>query len=276
MVSFTTKLLAAAKKNQSLLCVGLDPDPEQMPIRDVAEFNKAIIEATHDLVCAYKPNIAFYEAFGPAGLEALRKTIESVPGHIPIIGDAKRGDIDSTARAYARAMFDVWNFDAVTVSPYLGRDSVEPFLARADKGVFVLCRTSNPGGRDFQELQVTSQYDRTTMPLFERVAMESAAWNDNDNVGLVVGATYPEELKRVRELCPETVILIPGVGAQGGSLELAVRNGVDAQGERALINSSRGVIYASKDPRTFAEAARREALRLRGRMNLELQQLQKA
>ncbi|MSP79314.1 MAG: orotidine-5'-phosphate decarboxylase [Dehalococcoidia bacterium] len=275
-MSFAEKLLAASKKNKSLLCVGLDPDPELMPLRDIAAFNTAIIEATSDLVCAYKPNMGFYEGFGPEGLEALRKTIQAIPSHIPVIGDAKRGDIGNTAEFYAKAMFDVWNFDAVTVSPYLGRDAVEPFLAREDRGVFVLCRTSNPGARDFQDLLVTSQYDRTTMPLYERVAMECAAWNEHGNVGLVIGATYPDELKRVRDLCPDMPILIPGVGAQSGDLERVVRNGVTARGEYAIINASRGVTYASKDAKNFAAAAREQAMRLRDRMNLELQQLQKA
>ncbi|MBM4438577.1 MAG: orotidine-5'-phosphate decarboxylase [Actinobacteria bacterium] len=273
MATFVEKLLAASERNNSLLCVGLDPDPAQMPIRDLVTFNKAIIEATADLVCTYKPNLGFYEALGPDGLAALRKTLEAVPGHIPVIGDAKRGDISPTADAYAKAMFDVWGFDAVTANPYLGRDSLEPMLAYSGRGVFILCRTSNPGARDLQDLLVTSPYDRVTMPLYEAVAMKAAAWNVHNNVGLVVGATYPDELKRVREVCPRMPILIPGVGAQGGSLEQAVRNGVDAQGQLAVINASRGIIYASRDPKTFASAAREQAIKLRDRMNLERRQL---
>lgn len=276
MVTFVEKLLAASERNNSLLCVGLDPDPAQMPIKDLAAFNKAIIEATADLVCAFKPNLGFYEALDFPGLEALRKTLEVIPDGIPVIGDAKRGDISPTANAYAKAMFEMWGFDAVTASPYLGRDSLEPFLSYADRGVFVLCRTSNPGARDLQDLLVTSPYERVTIPLYEAVAMKAAAWNVHNNVGLVVGATYPDELKRVRELCPRMPILIPGVGAQGGSLEQAVRNGVDAQGRLAIINASRGIIYASRDPKDFASAAREQALRLRDRMNLERQQLEVA
>ncbi|MSQ11656.1 MAG: orotidine-5'-phosphate decarboxylase [Dehalococcoidia bacterium] len=272
MTTFLEKLLAASASRRSLLCVGLDPDPAQMPVRDVAQFNRAIIEATSDLVCAYKPNLGFYEGLGEEGMDALRRTLDFIPRDIPVIGDAKRGDISPTANFYAKAMFEVWGFDAVTVNPYLGRDALEPFLAYEDRGVFVLCRTSNPGARDLQDLLVTSPYERTTMPLYEAVAMRAAAWNLHHNIGLVVGATYPDELRRVRELCPDMPILVPGVGTQGGSLEQAIRNGVDANGQRVIVTASRGVLYASRDPNAFASAAREQAIKLRDRMNLELQQ----
>jgi orotidine-5'-phosphate decarboxylase len=226
----------------------------------VLDFNCAIIEATYDLVCAYKPNLAFYEAMGVEGLRALAATVASMPDTIPVIGDAKRGDIGNTARAYAAAMFEGFGFDAVTVNPYLGGDSLEPFLEYEDKGVFVLCRTSNPGSVDLQDLLVGKKH------LFEVVAKKALEWNKYGNIGLVVGATYPDDLKRVRNICPDMPILIPGVGKQGGDLEAAVRNGVDANKEKAIINSSRGIIFASKG-KDFAEAARRAAIATRDEIN---------
>lgn len=262
-MKFTDKLRNIAGKNKSLLCIGLDPDPELIPGVDVLEFNKAIIDATRDLVCAYKPNLAFYEALGVAGLAILEKTIRYIPGDIPVIGDAKRGDIGNTARAYARALFSVLGFDAATVNPYLGFDSVEPFISYQDKGVFVLCRTSNEGAVDFQDLKTDGR------PLYETVAHKAREWNAHDNIGLVVGATYPEELRRVRSICPEMCLLIPGIGAQGGSLGTAVSYGVDARGERAIINVSRQVLYASREE-DFARAARAVAEKLRKEINSHL------
>ena len=264
MPSFVDKLLAAAKTNQSLLCVGLDPDPALMPIKDVATFNKAIIEATSDLVCAYKPNLAFYEALGLDGLKALKETVEAVPGHIPVIGDAKRGDIGNTAVAYARAMFDYWGFDAVTVAPYIGWDSIEPFAKYRERGVLILCRTSNPGQSDFQKLSVDGTFGRP-VPLYEKVAMKVREWDAHGNLGLVVGATHPDELRQVRGLCPDQPILIPGVGTQGGDLKLAVHYGTDKNGGKAIINSSRGVTYASRG-KDFAEAARAAASDMRSQI----------
>jgi orotidine-5'-phosphate decarboxylase len=267
-MNFIEKLLKASEKNKSLLCVGLDVDPERMPEKvGIFEFNKAIIDATSDLVCAYKPNIAFYEALGNEGLDALRQTVEYIPEDTPVICDAKRGDIGNTARAYARTLFDNFNFDATTVSPYLGFDSLEPFLSHADKGVLILCRTSNAGAVDFQSLLIEGE----KRPLFEIVAAKAAEWNTRGNVGLVIGATYPEELRLIRQNHPDMPILIPGVGAQGGDLATAVRYGVDARGQKAIINSSRGIIYASKG-KDFAQAARRAATELRDQMNRHLGQ----
>ena len=268
MATFEEKLLAASRRNDSLLCVGLDPDPELMPAgADVAAFNRAIVDATKDLVCAYKPNLGFYEARGIDGLRALEKTLAAIPDHVPVIGDAKRGDIGSTDRFYARAMFDTWGFDAVTVNPYLGADSIEPFTDYADRGVLILCRTSNPGAADLQSLIVHSPHG--PVPLYEAVARKAHDWNGNRNVGLVVGATAPAELKRVRELCPDMPLLIVGIGPQGGGLATAVASGVDAHGEKAIMNSSRGITDASRGP-DFAAAARRAALELRDRMRLAL------
>jgi orotidine-5'-phosphate decarboxylase len=264
-MNFTEKLSSAAKKNKSLLCAGLDPDPEQMPREtDVFEFNKAIIDATADLVCAYKLNLAFYEALDEEGLDALKRTIKYIPGEIPVIGDAKRGDIGNTAKAYARAIFSNLGFDAATVNPYLGFDSVEPFTQYHDKGIFILCRTSNAGAVDLQSL--SCEVEAGHRPLFEIVAMKASQWNTHGNVGLVVGATYPEELKVIRLSHPDMPILIPGIGAQGGDLASAVRYGVDTHEQKAIINSSRQIIYASRE-KDFAEAARKAASELRGQIN---------
>jgi orotidine-5'-phosphate decarboxylase len=259
-MKFTDKLLNTSRKNKSWLCIGLDPDPELMPGVDVLQFNKAIIEATCDLVCAYKPNLAFYEALGTEGLAILEKTVKYVPGDIPVIADAKRGDIGNTAKAYAKALFSILGFDAATVNPYLGFDSIEPFINYQDKGVFILCRTSNQGATDFQNLRTNS------LPLYEVVAKKAKEWNIHGNIGLVVGATYPEELKKVRSICPEMPLLIPGIGAQGGDLASAVGYGVDARGEKAIINVSRQILYASKE-KNFAQAARNMAEKIRTQIN---------
>lgn len=264
-MTFLDKLLAASQANDSLLCVGLDPDPSMMAERDPFLFNKAIIEATQDLVCAYKPNWAFYEAQGIPGLEALLKTRECIPSHIPVIADVKRGDVGNTASLYARAVFETFGFDAATVSPYLGFDALEPFLAYRDKGVVVVCKTSNPGSGDFQDLLCQWPEEGIPRPLYQVVAEKAREWNTHGNVGLVVGATYPEELRQVREICPDMVILIPGVGTQGGDLAASVRYGVDARGQRAIINISRQVLYASRG-KDYPEAARQAAQSLRDRI----------
>ena len=272
-MNFIEKLTAISRKNKSLLCVGLDPDPKLMPDKvTVFEFNKAIIDATADLVCAYKPNFAFYEAMGNEGLDALKRTVEYIPKTIPIIADAKRGDIGNTAKAYAEAIFAYFKFDAATVSPYLGFDSLEPFFQYEDKCSFILCRTSNPGAVDFQSL--ICQVENKKLPLFEIVALKAQQWNTNGNIGLVVGATYPEELKTIRQSHPDMPLLIPGTGTQGGDLATTVRYGVDAHGEKAIINSSRQILYASRD-KTFAVDARRAALTLRDQINQELAALKK-
>jgi orotidine-5'-phosphate decarboxylase len=259
-LKFIDKLLNASQKNKSWLCIGLDPDPELVPGVDVLQFNQAIIDATSDLVCAYKPNLAFYEALGTEGLAILEKTVKCVPGHIPVIGDAKRGDIGNTAKAYAKALFSVLGFDAATVNPYLGFDSLEPFINYQDKGVFILCRTSNKGATDFQDLCTDG------LPLYEVVARKAREWNIHGNIGLVVGATYPEELKKVRSICPEMPLLIPGIGAQGGDLASAVGYGADAHGEKAIINVSRQILYASRE-KDFAQAARNIAEKIRNQIN---------
>ena len=264
-MNFIEKLSNIVRKSNSLLCIGLDPDPTLMPERmGVFEFNKAIIDATADLVCAYKPQFAFYEALGEEGMDALRRTIKYIPRDILSIADAKRGDIGNTSRAYAQAIFSDLNCDAATINPYLGFDSIEPFIQYRDKGVFILCRTSNPGAKDFQSL--LCQIDDGTRPLFEIVAIKAREWNTYGNIGLVMGATYPEELKLIRQSNPEMPLLIPGIGVQGGDVALTVRYGADAKGERAIINSSRQILYASRN-KDFAIAARRAAMALRDQMN---------
>jgi orotidine-5'-phosphate decarboxylase len=264
-MNFADKLLQAARKNNTLVCVGLDPDPKLMPEKiGVYEFNKAVIEATSDLVCAYKPNFAFYEAMGKEGMDALRQTLKCVPSHIPVIADAKRGDIGNTSKAYAKALFEIFGFDAATVNPYLGFDAIEPFLQYADKGSIILCRTSNAGARDFQSLLCETPSGHR--PLYEIVADKAQEWNTRGNIGIVVGATYPDELKTIRRQHPDLLILIPGIGAQGGDVALTVKNGVSPQGDKAVINSSRQIIYASKGT-DFAEAARKAAMNLRDEIN---------
>jgi len=259
--TFRDKLIEVSRRNQSLLCVGLDPDPSLLRGTPVVTFLQAIIEATQDIVCAYKPNLAFFEAMGTGGMLTLMEALRGVPVHVPVIADAKRSDIASTSRFYARALFEEYDFDAATVNPYLGGDSVEPFLEYGDKGVFVLCRTSNPGAEDIQNLRLSDG-----RPLFEAVAELANRWNTQGNVGLVVGATWPAELERVRAICPELPILLPGVGAQGADLGSAMGAGLDAEGGGVIISSSRQVLYASSGD-DFAEAARKVALGLRDEMN---------
>jgi orotidine-5'-phosphate decarboxylase len=249
----------------SVVSVGLDPDPARLPDhladRDLPRwaFNRRIIDATHDHAACYKPNVAFYE--DSDGWRALRETIAYAEGKgVPVLLDAKRGDVGNTARQYARLVDDDGlGADAITVNPYLGGDSLEPFLAREDSGVFVLCRTSNAGGADFQNLSVGPD-----KRLYEYVAQRASEWNDAGNVGLVVGATTPEELERVRELVPDLPFLVPGVGAQGGDAEAAVEFGLaDGVG---LVNSSRGIIFAGEGE-SFDTGARRAAKRLKRRLN---------
>jgi len=277
---FGERLAAAAARAGSLVCVGLDPDPallpaplrgEADPARAIVRFNAAIIEATADLVCAFKPNLGFYLAFGAGGIRALEETRRLIPSAVPAILDAKTGDIDSTAAAYAAGIFDALGFDAVTVNPYLGEEALAPFLGRADRGVFVLAKTSNRGGGEFQDLLAVEpgadpfDPEGGPIPLHLKVAERAAAWADRwpATVGLVVGATYPAELAAVRGRCPELPILLPGVGAQAGDVAAAVGAGLDRRGGGLVVASSRAILYAGDGP-DFAERARAAALRLRG------------
>lgn len=260
-MGFGERVAAAATANGSRLCIGLDPEPDRLPTGDVLAWARAIIASTQDLVCCYKPNSAFYEALGLHGWETLREVIASVPAEIPVLLDAKRGDVGNTARAYARAAFEVLGAGAVTVNPYLGEDSLAPFLAYADRSIFVVCRTSNRGARDVQDLCLRG--DGGDRPLYEAIAERARDWNRAGNVGLVTGATYPDEIARVRSICPDQLLLVPGVGAQGGDLEAAVQAASDASGGGFLVSSSRQITYASSGA-GFAAAARQAAGELRG------------
>jgi len=260
-MKFKEKLSALVSERKTVVCVGLDTVSEKLPAHirkldnPVLEFNRQIIEATSDLVCAYKPNIAFYESLAPDGIKILKDTISLIPKSVPVIIDAKRGDIGTTSAMYAKAVFEELNGDAVTLSPYLGEDSLAPFFEYKDKFSFVLCVTSNAGAQDFQFLQVDDR------PLYHHVAESVLKWNKNDNLGLVVGASYPQKIKEVRSISGNLPFLIPGVGAQGGDLEAAVKFGSDNGESLVVINSSRAVLYAS-DGLDFAEKAREEVQRL--------------
>ena len=246
------------------LCVGLDSDLEKIPESSrkennretIVAFNRAIVDATKDLVCAYKPNSAFYEAHGDEGFAALRETTQYIldqAPEVPVILDAKRADIDSTNNRYVEATFQYLQMDAITVHPYLGGKALKPFFDDTNKGVFVLCRTSNEGAGELQDLMVDGE------PLYKRVAhLVSEKWNTNSNCGVVVGATYPDELRQVRTIVGDMPILIPGVGAQGGEVEEAVLAGKDNRGKGIIVTASRSIIFASKGP-DFADAARAKA-----------------
>ncbi|OMG56686.1 orotidine-5'-phosphate decarboxylase [Azonexus hydrophilus] len=267
-MTFTEQLAAAWQKNNSLLCVGLDPDPAKFPAhlkgRDDAifEFCTAIVDATADLACSFKPQIAYFAARRAEDqLEALIAHIHEKHPGIPVILDAKRGDIGSTAEQYAVEAFERFRADAVTVNPYMGRDSVEPYLAFPDKGVILLCRTSNAGGSDLQFLDVGGE------KLYERVARLAAEkWNTTGQIGLVVGATFPAEIARVREITGDMPLLVPGIGAQGGDIEATVNAGKTAKTTGLMINSSRAILYAGKDE-NYGEAARCAALETRDAIN---------
>ena len=262
------KLDSVSVKQLSLVCVGLDPRPELMPVDDVARFNCAIIDATKDLVAAYKPQMAFYEALGIEGLRALEATVQHIRDVAPevvIIGDGKRGDIGPTAAAYARAMFEYWDFDATTVYSYQGSDSVEPFLQYPDRGVYIVCRSSNPSSRDFQDLRIEG--DPNKARLFEKVAEAAERWGGGENVGIVVGGTYPEELAQLRLDHPNMPFLIPGVGAQGGDAAQSARAAVNADGRGVVISSSRAILYGSDDPERYPMLARLATQSMRNEIN---------
>ena len=262
-------------QTNTFVCVGLDSDYQQLPEtvkqgRSIEEvmfaFNRAIIDATHDLVCAYKPNAAFYEAQGDAGLRALTRTVQYIKEAYPsitVILDAKRADIGSTNLGYVQAAFDQIGVDAITVHPYLGKEALAPFLARADKGIIVLAKTSNPGAGEFQDLPVGPAQE----PLYQIVARHVAEqWNANGNCGIVIGATYPQDLRKAREIVGDMPILIPGIGTQGGAVAATVAAGKDSKGQGMIINAARSIIFASRGS-DFAQAARAATERLRDEIN---------
>ncbi len=267
-MNFKEKFEKIVHKNNSLLCVGLDVDREKMPQflfktnkNPYLDFNKKIIDVTKDIVCAYKLNMAFYEVFGKKGFDLLEKTIEYIPKDIIVILDGKRNDIGNTARKYAQSLFETFGVDAVTINPFLGKDGIFPFLEYKNKCSFILCRTSNPSAIDFQDLKIFNQ------PLYELVAKKIKEWNRFGNCGAVVGATYPNELKIIREILGDEIpILIPGIGVQGGDVEKTIKYGSNKKRENAIINSSRGIIYAGKN-KDFSKASRNEALSLKNKIN---------
>lgn len=257
---------AIQEKNNSMLCVGLDLDRKKIPseyassIKGLYDFADKIIEATKDIVAAYKPNLAFFEELGPEGFSLLDKIIRRIPDEVVVIADGKRGDIGNTAAHYAAAIFERLKADWTTINPYMGYDSIRPFLDYKGKGAFILCLTSNPGSRDFQLLHVLNK------PIYMYVAEKVAYWNKEQNLGLVVGATHHEQLAEIRKAAGDMPILIPGVGAQGGNLEKAVLYGTDNFRHPVLINVSRTVLYASQND-DFAEAARSEVEKLNSTIN---------
>jgi orotidine-5'-phosphate decarboxylase len=263
------QLFEQIKAKNSCLCVGLDSDLHKIPkhllgsVDPIFEFNKQIIDATHEYCVAYKPNVAFYEALGPKGWESLQKTLDYIPKGIFTIADAKRGDIGNTSALYARAFFDQMNFDSITVAPFMGEDSVKPFL-RADKWVILLAHTSNEGSNDFQMLELRSS-DRK---LYEEVILKSQQWATADQMMYVIGATHADRIESVRALAPEHFFLVPGVGAQGGDLALVMKYGM-TKDCGLLINSSRAIIYAS-DGKDFGSKAGAEAARVREEMSVHL------
>lgn len=269
-MTFNDKLNAIIKKNNSLVCVGLDTDvnklPEHLKQQENAqfEFNKAIIDATHDLVAVYKPNSAFYEALGEAGIHQLKLTcdyLQQTYPEIPIILDAKRADIGNTNNGYMAFAYDYLQADAITLSPYLGSEAIKPFLDRADKCSIILCKTSNPGSSELQNLKVGDK------ALYQIVAEKvTREWNNNNNCALVVGATYPEELQTIRKIVGDMTFLVPGVGTQGGSVATFVTAGLNSQNQGLLINSSRGIIFASNGS-DFTEKAREETMKLKDEIN---------
>ena len=263
------ELIHQIKQKKSFLCIGLDTDITKIPKHlldeedPIFEFNKQIIDATKDLCVAYKPNTAFYESLGVKGWESLQKTIDYIPNDIFTIADAKRGDIGNTSSMYAKAFFDTLKFDSVTVAPYMGSDSVVPFLQHKDKWVILLALTSNQGADDFQFFNDGNQ------PLFEKVLEQSKKWGNEENLMYVVGATRPEMFAEIRKIVPHHFLLVPGVGAQGGSLSQVCKYGMNNE-VGLLINSSRGIIYAGKD-KNFAEIARKEAMIIQKEMSTLLQ-----
>jgi orotidine-5'-phosphate decarboxylase len=272
--AFAVRLREAMRRADSLVCVGLDPDVARFPAhlrelgtrKAIVRFNAAIVEATKDLVCAYKPNLGFYVAYGVEGIEALVETRRMIPAEIPVILDCKVGDMDNTAERYAKGYFDEWGFDAVTVNGYMGEDSLAPFLSYGDRGILVLAKTSNPGSGDLQDVTVRDGGEERSV--FLTMVERAGQWDKKypATVGLVVGATYPAQLAEVRARGPELPILLPGVGAQAGNVAASVAAGSDARGEGLMVSSSRGVIYAGSGE-DFAERARESARRLRDEVN---------
>ena len=266
---YLARLDLSMRETRSLICVGLDPVISKLPITDIAKFNCEIINSTADHVCAYKPNLAFYESIGIEGLRYLEATVEHIRRRAPnavIIGDGKRGDIASTSEAYSKAMFDRWGFDATTVNAYGGMESLEPFFQYEDKGVYIWCRSSNPGAVEFQDLFVKRD-NNEPVKLFEHIALSSTRWESKAMIGLVAGAPYPGELQGLRKIAPNPPILAPGIGAQGGDLKSVIKHGIDQSGRGLMINSSRSILYASHSANGYGSAANMAVIKLKDDIN---------
>jgi orotidine-5'-phosphate decarboxylase len=267
-MNFKEKYNNIAETNNSLLCVGLDIDRDKIPKflfdssnNPFIEFNKSIIDLTKDVVCAYKLNMAFYESIGINGHEILKKTLEHIPKDIITILDGKRNDIGNSARMYAKSIYDIFNADSTTINPYLGIDGIKPFLDYKNKCNFILCRTSNPSAIEIQDQMISN------IPLYQKISMLIKEWNFNENCGAVIGATYPNELKIIRQILGEdTPFLIPGIGKQGGDIKKTIKNGTNMKGEMVIINSSRGIIYAGNDE-NYAEKSRKASINTRDLIN---------
>jgi orotidine-5'-phosphate decarboxylase len=261
-----SQLFERIRQRESFLCVGLDTDPSKLPVGvDVLTFNKAIIDATRDHCVAYKPNLAFYEVMGKKGWEILEETVHYIGNDHFTIADAKRGDIGNTSAYYARTLFETYGFDSITIAPYMGSDSVKPFLEFENKWAIVLALTSNAGAHDFQVLETGSG------KVFEQVLRKVSEWGNTENLMFVVGATRGEMFKEVRAIVPDHFLLVPGVGAQGGSLEDVVKYGMTAD-IGLLVNASRSILYASSDPALYKQSAKEEASRMHEEMRLLMKQ----
>ena len=268
MKNFEEVLSANYKTNKSILCIGLDPDLDLMPIQDIQKFNKKIIDSTKEFTCAYKPNLSFYESLGYLGIKALENTINHIRKVAPnklIIGDGKRGDIGSSNIKYAQAFFEKWGFDAITVNPFAGEDSFEPFIEYKNKGIFLWCKSSNPKSSEFQNKQII--HNNKQIKFYEWIAMRANIWNKHKNVALIVGATYPKELKEIRNISPKLPILIPGVGAQSGDIKKVIDSSINKNIPNILISASRSILYASSNKLNYSIKSKDAAKKLNDQIN---------
>lgn len=274
--NFKEKLSSNYKLNNSILCIGLDPDLNLMPLSDITTFNKIIIDSTKNFACAYKPNLSFYEALGSLGIKALENTINYIRETAPdklIIGDGKRGDIGSTNKKYAEAFFEKWGFDAITVNPFAGQDSFEPFIEYKDKGIFLWCKSSNPNSEEFQNKKII--HHNQTIKFYEWIAIRANKWNKNNNIALIVGATYPKELKEIRNISPDLPILIPGIGAQSGDIKKVIDSTINTNTPNILISASRSILYASKNKLDYAIKSHEAAKSLNNQINSYIEKFKK-
>jgi len=274
--NFKEKLSFNYNKNKSILCIGLDPDLNLMPVSNITIFNKEIIDATKDFACAYKPNLSFYEALGSNGIKSLEETLEYIRKNAPgklIIGDGKRGDIGSTNKKYAEAFFKTWGFDAITVNPFAGQESFEPFIEYKDKGIFLWCKSSNAKSEEFQNKKII--HNDKTMKFYEWIAKRANKWNKHNNIALIVGATYPKELKEIRDISPKLPMLIPGIGAQKGSIEKVITASINPSENEPniMISASRSILYASNNKSDYPEKAQKVAKSLNDQINFYIKQL---